>query len=329
MTALTDRYVAAVLRAVPGSQRADLEPEVRALVADAIEARAAQGEPDDAAERVALLELGDPSLLAARYSEGPQYLIGPNVFPEWRRLVTLLVSILVPLIAILAFTATLIGGGTIGGAIASGIGSSFMVAIQTVFWITLVMAIIERTAGSTVGPKAWSPDSLPELPDDGRISVVEIGMTMVFNVLVIAGLLWVQLQPPIVVDGAPYPLFDPALWSFWLPWFLVVTVLELVFTVVLYLRGRWTYAFAGINALLGAAFAIPAVYLLQNAMLFNPELVAAILARTPGNWLPITTLITSIAVVVIVGWDAVDGFLKARRAATAAAATPGRAGSRS
>jgi hypothetical protein len=315
MTALTDRYVAAVLGAVPASQRSDLEPEMRALVADAIEARAAKGEPDHAAERAALLELGDPNLLAARYSEGPRYLIGPNVFPEWRRLVTLLVSVLVPLIAILSFTATLIGGGTIGGAIAGGIGSSFMVAVQTVFWITLVMAIIERTAGTTVGPKAWSPDSLPELPDDGRIGAVEIGMTLVVNVLAIAGLLWVQLQPPITVDGAAFPLFDPALWSFWLPWFLVVAVLELVLTVALYLRRRWTYAYAGINAVLGAAFAIPAVYLLQNAMLFNPELVAAVQAKTPGAWLSITTLITSVAVVVIAAWDAIDGFLKARRAA--------------
>jgi len=87
-----------------------------------------------------------------------------------------------------------------------------------------------------------------------------------------------------------------------------------VFTVVLYVRGRWTWPFAVINAVLGAAFAIPAVYLLQNGLLFNPELVAAIQAQTPGGWLSITSLITGIVVVIIVGWDAIDGFLKARRA---------------
>ena len=159
------------------------------------------------------------------------------------------------------------------------------------------------------------PDALPEPPDDGRISVAEIGATLVFNVLVIAGLLWVQLQPPITIEGSAYPLFDPALWSFWLPWFLVVTVLEIAFTIVLYLRGRWTWTFAVINAGLGAAFAIPAVYLLQNAMLLNPELVAAIQAQAPGDWLSVTTLITAIVIVVVAAWDAVDGFLKARRAA--------------
>ena len=315
MTALSDRYVAAVLGAVPGSQRADLEPEVRALVADAIEAKADQGDlTAEAAERAALTELGDPGVLAARYGDGPRYLIGPNVYPEWRRLVTLLLSVLIPIIATIAFTASLIGGSTIGAAIVSGLTGAFMVALQTVFWITLVMAVIERTTGSTLGAKPWSPESLPELPADGRIGVGEVAATIVGYVLLIAGLLWVQLQSPIIIDGAAFPLFDPSLGSFWLPWFVVVIVLELVFTVVLYLHGRWTWAFAVVNALLGAAFAIPAVYLIQNGLLLNPELIAAIEAETPAGWLSISSLITSVVVVAVVVWDAFDGFRKARRA---------------
>jgi hypothetical protein len=176
------------------------------------------------------------------------------------------------------------------------------------------MAIIERTTGSTFAPKAWDPDALPEPPESGRITLLEIGMTLAFNVLLIVGLLWVQLLPPVTVEGSAYPLFDPALWSFWLPWFLVVMVLELVFTVVLYQRGRWTWNFALVNTALGAAFAIPAAYLLQNGLLLNPELVAAIAAQTPDGWLSVTTLVTAIVVVVVAAGDAMDGFLKARRA---------------
>lgn len=315
MTNLTDRYVAAVLGGVPGPQRAELEPEIRALVADAIEARADSADlAPDVAERAALSELGDPALLAARYGDGPRYLIGPVVYPEWRRLVTLLVTILVPVIATVTLAGSIIGGASVGGAIVSAGGSAVMVALQTVFWITLVFAVIERTTGSNLAPRAWTPDALPELPSDGQMSWVEVGATVVVNVLVIAALLWVQLQPPISIDGQAYPLFDPALWSFWLPWFLAVTVLELAFTIVLYLRRRWTWTFAIANAVLGAAFAIPAVYLLQNGLLFNPEIVAAINAEAPGDWLRLTTLITGIVVVIIVGWDAIDGFLKARRA---------------
>lgn len=315
MTNLTDRYVAAVLGGVPGAQRADLEPEVRALVADAIEARTERGDlAADATERAALSELGDPAILAARYGDGPRYLIGPAVYPEWRRLVTLLVTILVPVIATATVAASLIGGATVNRAILSAAGNSVAVALQTVFWITVVMAVIERERGSQLAPRAWTPDALPELPSDGRVSLEELGSTLVVNVLVIAGLLWVQVQPPISIDGQAYPLFDPALWSFWLPWFLVVTVLELGFAVALYVRRRWTWTFAIMKAVLGAAFAIPAVYLLQNGLLFNPDLVVAINAQAPGDWLRLTTLITSIVLVAIVAWDAIDGFLNAWRA---------------
>ena len=91
-------------------------------------------------------------------------------------------------------------------------------------------------------------------------------------------------------------------------------MLEIVFTVAVYLRGHWTYTYAVGNALLGAAFAIPALYLLSNHLLFNPAFVDA-LADATGEWLQITTVITGVVIAAVVVWDAIDGFLKARRAA--------------
>ena len=47
---LTDRYVYAVLQCVPGDQRADLDREIRALVADTTDAHGGRraGRPDRA-----------------------------------------------------------------------------------------------------------------------------------------------------------------------------------------------------------------------------------------------------------------------------------------
>lgn len=313
MTALTDRYVWAVLRAVPRPQRADLEPEIRALVADAIEART--GEPaltGDAAETAALTELGDPNALAARYSGEPQYLIGPTFYAEWRRLLTLLLPIIVPIVTAVVLAANLLSGNTIGEAITDSFGTALMVALQTVFWFTLVFAVIERvTRHDSIKGKPWRVDDLPELPDNGRISIADAVMTVIANVAVAAGILWVQLATPFVVDGQAYPLFDPALWSFWLPYFFFIVVLEIVFTIVLYLRGRWTWGMASINALLGAAFAIPAVWLLQNDLLFNPALVSAVGEATDGTWLEVTGIVIGVMVVLIAASDAIDGFRKA------------------
>jgi hypothetical protein len=313
MTALTDRYVWAVLRAVPAPQRTELEPEVRALVADAIDSRA--GDPalgPDAAERAALTELGDPAVLAARYIDRPQYLIGPELFPEWKRLLTLLLPIVVPIVSVVVLAANLLSGTTVGQAITAGLGTGITVAIQMIFWFTLAFAAIERFGSTdTVRGKPWSIDDLPELPEDGRIGPFEAASTVAANTFVAAALLWVQLQPPIVIDGQAFPLFDPALWSFWLPYFLVITVLEIAFAIVLYLRGRWTWPLAAVNAALGAAFAIPAVWLLQNDFLFNPALVSAIGRETGGTWLDVTGIVIGVTVIAIAGWDAIDGFRKA------------------
>jgi hypothetical protein len=315
MTALTDRYVWAVLRAVPASQRADLEPEVRALVADAIDAR--NGDPSlsgEAAERAALTELGDPAVLAARYADSPQYLIGPRWFAEWRRLLTMLLPIVVPIVSIVVLAANLLSGAAVGAALISALGTGITVTIQMLFWFTLVFALLERFGDqelSTGTPAAWTVDALPELPDDGRLGIFEVASTVIANVLVIGGILWVQLQPPIVLDGQAFALFDPALWSFWLPYFVAVSVLEIAFAIALYMRGRWTMTFAIGNALLGAAFAVPAVWLLQNDLLFNPALVAKVTAATDGTWLGVTGVIIGVSVVAIVAWDAIDGFRKA------------------
>lgn len=308
MNSLTDRYVRAVLSAVPGRQRPELELEVRALVADTIDAHGAD-------ERAALTELGDPAILAARYTDRTRYLIGPGLYPEWRRLLMILLPILIPIIAIVTNAASLLGGSTIGEAIVAASGAAFGVAVQTVFWVTLVVAIIERTTGTTgVAASRWSVDDLPALPDDGRMSVFELGATVVINLLVFAGLLWVQLQPPIVVDGQTFALFDPDLWGLWLPWFLLVLLAETLFAIALFVRGRWTWAFATVNAALGAAFAVPAVYLWSNDLLLNPALVDQIAASTGSAWIGVSGAITMTVIVVVVIWDAIDGFRKARRA---------------
>jgi hypothetical protein len=313
MTTLTDRYVWALLRAVPQGQRADLEPELRALVADTMDAHADAGSPD-AVERAALLELGDPEALASRYAERPQVLIGPRFYPEWRRLLGILLPIIVPIVAIVAGAARLLDGQPTGEVITSALGAAIGVGIQTVFWFTLVFAVIERTADrDSVLAREWTPDSLPAIPSRERMSVGEAAATVVANLFLIGAILWVQVMSPIVMDGTRYPLFDPALWSFWLPYFIVVSVLEILFALGLYVRGRWTWGFAVVNTALGAAFAIPALWLLQMELLFNPELVAKVEAETGSGWLAVTSMVISLVVVAIVAWDAFDGFRKAYR----------------
>lgn len=315
MTTLTDRYVWGVLRAVPEAQRADLEPEIRALVADAIDAHLAAGPHDaDAAERAALLELGDPERLAARYVGRSEYLIGPVLFRPWLRVLTPVLLVVVPILATVTIAGHLLSGRTVGEAIVSALSSGFTVGVMIAFWVTLVFAVIERTGSvSSVPELAWSLDKLPDVPSTQRLGAGELVASMVANVLVATFLVWQQAAPPIQVDGVTQPIIDPALWAFWIPYFLLVTLGEIAFTIAVYRRGAWTYGSAIINAALGAAFAIPALWLLQNGLLFNPAVIAEIDAVTGGGWLGPTVVIIAITIVVIVAWDAVEVFWKAYR----------------
>jgi hypothetical protein len=331
-TTLTDRYVYAVLRDVPSGDRPELEREIRALIADTTEAKVADGTLDaEAAERSALTELGDPSALATRYTGRINYLLGPGIYPAWRGIVTVLLGVLIPTLGIVVLAANLLANASPGTAIAAGITTAFNAAVQTLFWFTLVFALIERYAGSkereslatasvafgqrvSTPSKPWTLDDLPDLPAQGRMGVSDLIGGIVANVLLIVGLLWVQFSGALVVDGTSYPLLDPALWSFWLPWFIVVAVAEILFTIAVFRRGRWTYGYAIGNAILGAAFAIPALYLLANKMLFNPAFIDALGAQSE-DWLQVTTVISGVVIAAVVVWDAIDGFLKARRAA--------------
>ena len=315
MTTLTDRYVWGVLRAVPEPQRAELEPEIRAMVDDAVEARAAQTgvnrEADDAVERAALIELGDPELLAARYTGRSMVLIGPRLFLTWRRLLVILLPIVVPFSALGVVVAQSLAGQTdVRALVGSGVSVAYNVAIQLVFWFTLVFALVDRAGDKSLDIE-WTPDQLPALPTTGRLSAVELALSMAALVFAGVFIVWQQVAQPIVIGGVAYPVFDPALWSFWLPWFLAVIAIEVVFTALLYRAGRWTWPFAVVNALLAAAFAVPAFWLLQSDHLWNPAAVTALQGAGYGGAVAPMTVIIAISILVISAWDAVDGFRKA------------------
>jgi hypothetical protein len=108
-------------------------------------------------------------------------------------------------------------------------------------------------------------------------------------------------------------MLDPALWSFWIPWFLVLAVLEMVFALVLYASGRWTWVLAWVNVVLNLAFAIPAVMLVVSAQLLSEPFQA-----TFAEFMPLLELLLRVLPFVIVGaaiLDVVEGFRKAYRAA--------------
>ena len=324
MSTLTDRYVWGVLRAVPAAQRTELEPEIRAMVADAVEARIAAGVVAAEAERAALAELGDPERLAATYTDKSLFLIGPRFFPDWKRLLTLILSIVVPIVAVALMGAQLIAGTGIIEAVAAGLSTAFTVGVMITFWVTLVFAIMERKEIPDFEEElAWTPDRLPELPAGATVSRVETAFSVAFLAIAASALLWQQTARPIVIDGGSFALFNPDLWSFWLPWFIGLLALEIVFNIALYLRGGWTWLFAIANTALNLAFAIPAIWLWSEGMLFDPGLAAAFAELGLTEAMRPAGIVIAVVIVAVTAWDIIEGFLKAARTARPQVASSG------
>lgn len=306
---LTDRYVWAAARSVPETQRPEFERELRERIGDAMDAHIARGAAPADAEHAALVELGDPWQLAAGYVDRPLYLIGPRYFATWWRLVKLLLVILVPISAAGVLLGQVLSGAPIGEVIAEPITVALSVAVHVVFWPTLVFAIAERS-GSTLPVATWSPERLPQIRDDARAGRLGDLIGSVVFLVILAGVIVWQQAGVIFRDGErlPIPVLDPALWSFWIPYFLVLLALEVIFAVVIYLRG-WTWTMAGVNVLLNAAFTVPAVWLFLSGRLFAPEFLDAIAWPWPSG--DVSVVVLTLVFISVAVWDTIDGFRKA------------------
>jgi hypothetical protein len=313
ITDLTDRYVGATLRSIPENQRADIEAELRASIDDAIEARLSEGAEAKTAEQEVLEALGDPDRLAAGYSGRPGYLIGPEHFFAYKRLLAVLMITVVPIVTAIIAVLQVIAGDDIGSVFAETLGMAIALVVHIAFWTTLVFAVIERS-GEKVPTSRWTLDSLPALPRQESATLGDTIGSLVFLVFAIAAIVFSRNVSPVTGDtGTPVSFFDPELWSFWFPYFVVVLTAEIVFEITKYRVGSWTWALASVNLALNALFAIPAIYLLTSEQIFNPVFFERIGwgSEPAGDGTLVMVAVVIIGLIAI--WDVIDGFRKAKK----------------
>ncbi len=320
MTSLTERYLAAALRGIPDRQRVDVERELRSSIADAMDDRVAAGEDQSAAESAVLEGLGSPSRLASEISGRPLYLIGPDLFVEYRQLLTVLIGIVVPIVGVVLASIQLGTGAGYGDALLEGIGGAWTVGMHIFFWVTLTFALVDRAESAKWGKTelraatSWTVDKLPELPSPGRVGVGETIGEVLTLALSIVGLLFLRGFAPVTdAAGDPVPLLDPGLWTFWVPYLIAVLISIIGFEIVKLMVGRWTMGLAVAHAVLQAAFALPFAYLALSGAIINPDFAEAIgwplLAEGNGP----VMVITAASVLLVTAWEVVDGFRRARR----------------
>ncbi|CAN7278312.1 permease prefix domain 1-containing protein [Knoellia sp. LjRoot47] len=316
-TTLTDRYVWTVTRHLPADVGPDVARELRATIADAVDARVEAGADPVTAEKEAVAELGDPDVLARQYGGRPAYLIGPGVYPDYVRLMRVLPAIVLPLVLVANFAAkaatTDEGWGPI---LLDAFLLVLTTAVHLAFWVTLTFAVIEwtRPEGERERPlSVWTPD---QLTADVPWRTVKIGET-IFEVgfaLALAALVTWQLGG---VGDNGIQVLDPDMHAVWkvllVGWFLVDAAVALLVWRV----GRWTPSFAALNVVTNAGAAILVLWLLARDEFITD--LPQVLGEKFGwstDW-SVSSAAVGAVIVAIAAWDAVESVLKARRASRA------------
>lgn len=321
MTSLTERYLAAALRGIPERERPDVERELRSSIDDAVEDRLAGGEERLTAETVVLEGLGDPTRLGAGIRGRPLYLIGPELFLQYRQLLVLLLAIVVPIVAAIVGAVALTDSGDYLRAIFRGIGAGLNVGVYTAFWVTLIFALLERVDSARDARTAlsgakgkWTVDSLPELAS-ARVSVVDTVGEVLTLLLTLGGMIVLSNFTGFTDDrGNVITILAPTFQTFWVPVLIAVLIALVALHVVMFRVGRWTMPLALVHAALQVAFSAPFIALALTGSLITPEFAAEIgwppLAEGDG---PVMVWL-AVGVLLVTAWEIIDGFRRARRA---------------
>jgi hypothetical protein len=141
---LIEEYLKAVAALLPRAHRDDIVAELRDTILTRKEEREDQlGRPLTFEETEALLrEIGHPLVVAARYGEGPQHVVGPMLYPYWLFGVKL-VLLIQACVAGIVFLASL-GYGDFGFALVHGLGTGLMGAATLIGFATAAVWLIER-----------------------------------------------------------------------------------------------------------------------------------------------------------------------------------------
>ena len=310
MSSLSDRYVHAVVRRLPVEERPHVGQERRASIEERVRART--GSDPAAVERDVLVEMGDPERLAATYAGRELHLIGPAVYPLWRRVLVLLLSFVPALVAVVTMLATVIDGERNPFVIlGEGLGAALMTAVQVAFWVTLGFAVAERNEQARPGLEgmergfAWNPDWLPS--EAGRDvprseSIVGLVFASLAGMLVAFG-----PNPSIPVGDERVPLFTEAAYAG--RWMLVVLALAWAAVEVLKLyRGYWSWPAAWFNVAQNAALVALVAWWVYADGLVSERLLETVPAGDPQLWR--TLLIVLVA--AIATWDSAESVWKAR-----------------
>ena len=153
---MIEDYLRAVSRLLPKAKRDDIIAELRDEILTRIEAKedelSRKLTPDETEDL--LRDFGHPIVVAARYREGPQYCVGPALYPFWMFAVRLAIIIEVCASVIVLIT-RIFSGGNVGAAFAAAIGSGITGTMTLIGFATIAAWIVEKQGIDITRFRQW------------------------------------------------------------------------------------------------------------------------------------------------------------------------------
>jgi len=247
---LIERYVHEVGQHLPRKMRADIQLELRSLLLDSLEEQSAGSgiEPTTKMTAEMLRAFGKPETIAARYRP-EQYLIGPQLFPIYKLVMTV-VLVVISVLHVAGLLFMLLRGETavFGQSAWNWFTGFFQAAVFNAGVVTLIFAAIERTQVINWATEAskesdWDPLSLPPIEDPDRINRFELRFGMIWTAafLILFNFYPQWIGVATITNGEPgfFPFFAPA-FAVHVPWLTLIWTLELMLKSVVLAQGRWT-----------------------------------------------------------------------------------------
>lgn len=276
-----ERYTYAVTRQLPQSQREDIERELRGLITDKLNDRLQGREAASQDVLAVLTELGDPRRWADRYRGRPRSLIGPELYPTYLTILTIVLSAVAIAMLVVFIVQTVVTPGNVIEHLAAGLANLFGGAAQAFAWVTVSFALAERFGdvkelSAAAGGSTWTPVDLPELPERslqiGRGEpIASIVFTVAFTALVTVALdvfgIWVFNGTR---GGQVVSFLNPDVFRAYLPLIWALAALSIVNEIWKLAAGRWTARLIAFDVLVDVCNFALALSLFSNPSIWNP-----------------------------------------------------------
>ena len=237
---LVDRYVQAVRQHLPTKQQDDIANELTEdIVSEMSDKQEELGRPLTEAEQETILkQYGHPYVLAMRYRP-QQYLIGPSLFQFYVPALKIALALAFAVQVVIALSVGLSQNAP--ERLLGWIGRFPGVALQVVFWVTVVFAVADYWQAKLRLFDKWSPRTLPAVKLTRPATPVNMIIEVIANLVFVAW--WLTLpnhQFLLFGPAAAFLAISPAWWKLYYV-ALAPAIASTLLALLYLLRPSWTW----------------------------------------------------------------------------------------